>query len=166
MHLARPASLALVTFATFALSACGASPPRDATHAKAEAGADAKAEPTAAPTTTAAVAERTTKLTRSQVRGLIRSGLGVFFQNVALEDYPVMRNNKFYGFKIRAMNPQWTVDLRPGDVVTRVNGMPIEHPEEADAAMRTLDKAPALRVDYERAGQAGVLELPIVDDAK
>ena len=51
----------------------------------------------------------------------------------------------------------------PGDVVTRVNGIVPEHPEEADAALRSLEKAPALKVEFEREGKAKTLELPIVD---
>jgi type II secretory pathway component PulC len=149
---------ALVSLASLS-AACGSPPPKTA--AQDTKPAD---EPKAAPTTTAAaVAGPVTQLKRAQVRAMIRSGLGVFFQNVLLDDYPVMRNNKFYGFKLKALNPDWNVGLAPGDVVTRVNGMSIEHPEEADAAMRALDKAPALRVDYEREGKPAVLELPIVD---
>lgn len=156
MHPARPLALALLTFA--AASCAGGSPPP-----KSAAKVAAPAEPAEAPSTTAAVVAPTTQLSRAQVRGMIRSGLGVFFQNVALEDYPVMRNSRFYGFKLRAMNPAWNVGLLPGDVIVRVNGMPIERPEEADAAMRSLETAPALRVDYERNGKPSILELPIVD---
>jgi type II secretory pathway component PulC len=42
--------------------------------------------------------------------------------------------------------------------------MSIEHPEEADAAMRALEKAPALRVEFERDGKPRTLELPITED--
>ena len=118
-----------------------------------------------APTTTAAVViEKTTALHRSGIKQTIAKGLGYFLQNVTVEDYPAMRNNKFYGWKIRTVSAEWGVDLRPGDVVTRVNGMPIEHPEEADAAMRSLEKAAALKVDFEREGKPQTLELPIKDD--
>lgn len=105
-----------------------------------------------------------TALSRSGVKQTIDKGLGVFLQNVAVEDFPAMRNGKFLGFKLRAVNPSWNIDLKPGDVILRVNGMPIEHPEDADAALRALEKAPALKVDYERDGKARTLELPIVDD--
>ncbi len=120
---------------------------------------------TTAPTTTAAVVPaKTTSLHRSQVKAGIARGLGYFLQNVTVDDYPVMKGNKFYGFKIKNINAELGVDLRPGDVVTRVNGMSIEHPEEADAAMRTLDKARSLRVDFERDGKPRTLELPITED--
>ena len=104
-----------------------------------------------------------TALKRAAVKETIAQGLGVFLQNVTVEDWPVMHEGKFYGFKIRTMNPDWSVDLRPGDVVTRINGIVPEHPEEADTALRSLEKAKSLKVDFERDGKAKTLELPIVD---
>lgn len=72
-----------------------------------------------------------------------------------------MAGGKFHGFKIRAISSDWHVDLRPGDVVTSVNGMSIERPEEADAVFRSLAKAKALRIDFEREGKPQTLSLPI-----
>jgi type II secretory pathway component PulC len=112
----------------------------------------------------AAMPTTTTALRRSQVKQTIAKGLGYFLQEVSVEDYPVMNAGKFRGFKIKAITGDWGVDLRPGDVITRVNGMPIEHPEDADAALRSLEKAKALRVDFDREGKTRTLELPIVDD--
>ena len=153
----RLSSVALVVALSF--FACGESPP-----AKAPEGTSPAAR-VAAPTTTAsATLEKTTALHRTQVKQTIAKGLGYFLQGVAVEDYPVMTGGKFHGFKIKAITGDWGVDLRPGDVITRVNGMTIEHPEEADAALRSLDKAQALRVDFDRDGKPLTLELPIVDD--
>jgi len=104
-----------------------------------------------------------TSLKRAQVKETIAQGLGMFLQNVTVEDWPVMHDGKFHGFKIRTINPAWGVDLKAGDVVTRVNGVVPEHPEEADAALRALEKAGSLKVDFEREGKAKTLELPIVD---
>ena len=160
MRLVRPAFVLALSFGSFAMCvvACGETPPAKS--------AESAASPTeAAPTTTAAaVPPKTTSLRRSQVKAGIAKGLGYFLQNVTVEDYPVMRGNKFYGFKVKAISAELGVDILPGDVVMRVNGMSIEHPEEADAAMRTLDKASALRVDFERDGKPRTLELPITED--
>jgi type II secretory pathway component PulC len=119
---------------------------------------------TAAPTTTAAVGVKITSLKRSEVRAAIGRGVGSFLRNVELDEWPAMMNGKFYGWRIRAVNPEWILDVLPGDVITRINGMPIEHPEEADAALRSLEKAPSLKVDIERNGQPRVFELPITED--
>lgn len=154
---------AVVTVLALSLSSLGCGeggPPAKAPSAPGEA-------PPPMPATTAAAVptpEKVTSLRRSQVKQTISRGVGHFLQNVSLDDWPVMRDGKFYGFRLRAINADWGVDLRAGDVVTRINGMMIEHPEEADAALRALDKATALRVDYERDGKALKLELPIVED--
>lgn len=110
-----------------------------------------------------APAKPVTSLKRTAVNDAISRGLGSFLQNVSVEDWPVMLEGKFHGFKIRSINPEWGIDLRAGDVVTRINGIVPEHPEEADTALRSLEKAASLKVDYEREGKARTLELPIVD---
>jgi len=142
-----------------ALVACGGEPPPKDASSK----TPATTPPTTTTTTAAPATVKTTSLHRARVRDAIGKGLGVLLRNVAVEDMPEFRNDKFYGFKIKSLNPEWGVDLQPGDVIVKVNGMTIERPEHADAALRSLDKAPSLRVDYERAGKMGVLELPIVD---
>ncbi len=141
------------------LAACGQSSPPPA---KSPSGNASTAEG-GQPTTEPAAPRPVTSLRRSQVKETIAQGLGYFLQNVTVEDWPVMREGKFHGFKIKTLNPEWGVDLRPGDVVTRVNGIVPEHPDEADAALRSLEKAPALKVDFEREGKPRTLELPIVD---
>jgi S1-C subfamily serine protease len=104
-------------------------------------------------------------LRRSEVQRTIDKGLGYFLQDVTVDEWPVLRHGKFHGFRIKEIHADWGVDLKPGDVVLRVNGMPIERPEQADAALRSLRKASALRIDYEREGAHRILELPILDDA-
>jgi type II secretory pathway component PulC len=161
MRLSCPAVVLALSLGSLALAACGGEAPPAKTSADATS---ASAKPAAPTTTAAAMPTKTTSLRRSQVKQGIARGLGYFLQNVSVEDYPVMHANKFYGFKIKDINAELGVDLRPGDVVTRVNGMSIEHPEDADAAMRSLEKAPALRVDFERDGKPRTLELPITED--
>ena len=158
MRLLRCVMVLTLSVASFGSAACGESPPAKAPEST------PSPQATAPTTTAAAVAPRITSLRRSDVKQQIAKGLGYFLQNVTVEDWPVMRNGKFYGFKIKAVSADWGVDLRPGDVVTRVNGMPIGHPEEADAALRSLEKAKALRVEFDRDGKPSTLELPITED--
>ena len=154
----RLSSVSLVLALSLASLACGESPPaKSPQSATPDERASATSPAEAAP-------EKTSSLRRSQVKRTIARGLGYFLQEVSVDDYPVMTGGKFHGFKIKAITGDWGVDLRPGDVVTRVNGMAIEHPEDADAALRSLEKAQALRVDFDRDGKARTLELPIVDD--
>lgn len=141
---------------SFAVGACGgasAPPPETKTPAT-----PAASGPPAAP------AAPITHVRRSELRTVIARP-GSFLQNVSLDDQPVMVGGKFHGFRIVALPSTWPgLDLAPGDVVTKVNGMAIEHPEEAFDALKSLETAPELRVSYERAGEARELKLPIVDD--
>ena len=104
---------------------------------------------------------------RTAVTAVLRGGLGLFLQKVTIDDQPVRRDGRFRGFRVVGLSDPgfWNgVDLRPGDVITSVNGMPIEHPEEALEAFRALGIASDVRVAYERDGQARELRYSIVED--
>jgi type II secretory pathway component PulC len=96
----------------------------------------------------------------------VSQGLGAFLQHVDVGDQPVLVAGKFHGFRIAALRDGtfWQgVDLKPGDVVTGVNGFPIEHPEQAQTAFDSLEVSSELRVAYERDGQPRELVYAIVD---
>ena len=83
------------------------------------------------------------------VHAVVSEGLGMFLRRVDVDDQPVFVGGKFHGFRIAGLrDPQfWSgVDLKPGDVVTSVNGFPIEHPEQAQTAFESLEVASELRV--------------------
>ncbi len=149
-------SLALAC--ALALAACGGSPtttsgPVPATAAKASPPVEASPAPG-------------NTLARSAVHAAVADGLPLILQRVELDDHPVMAGGKFHGFRIVALRDPafWAgVDLKPGDVVTSVNGFPIEHPEEAQTALESLDVASELKVAYERDGQTRELVYAIVD---
>src|ERR1700684_547014 len=101
---------------------------------------------------------------RSSLKRMLVEGLGSFLQFVELDDHPVTVNGRFRGFRIVALRgPLFTsaVDLRAGDVVTAVNGLPIERPEQAEAAFESLATAHELRVSIERDGVPRELVYPI-----
>jgi type II secretory pathway component PulC len=105
-------------------------------------------------------------LARSAVHDVVAQGPGAFLQHVELSDQPVFAGGKFHGFRIATLHdaPFWQgVDLKPGDVVTGVNGFPIERPEQATTAFYSLEVSSELRVSYERDGQARELVYGIVD---
>ena len=58
-----------------------------------------------------------------------------------------------------------SLDLRPGDTVTRINGKPIERPEQAVAVWEELRTASDLVVDYRRDGERLALHFTIVDES-
>jgi type II secretory pathway component PulC len=127
----------------------------------------ASQKPTPVQTQSAAAPLPEHAVRRTAVMGVLSGGLGRFLQKVTLDDQPVMKDGRFHGFRVAELSDAgfWGgVDLRPGDVITSVNGMPIEHPEEALEAFKALGIASEVRVAYERDGQARELRYTIVED--
>ena len=102
-------------------------------------------------------------LYRDDVNALIERGFPEFLQRVEVE--PRLVDGQFRGWSIVNLNPSdfWSgVDLKPGDVVTRVNDLPIERETEAFDAFESLKQSDALRVAFQRDGQSRVLEYKII----
>jgi type II secretory pathway component PulC len=97
----------------------------------------------------------------------LAAGPGAFLEKVMLEDHPVYSGGRFQGFRVASLRgDSWAgVDLRPGDVVMRVNGFSIEHPEDAAEAFYALRVASELRVEFQRDGEPHELRFAIVDDS-
>ena len=106
-------------------------------------------------------------IARNELVPVLNRGLGRYLQNVETE--PSFHRGAFVGFRIVSLFPgelgYASLDLRPGDTVTRVNGKPIERPEQALALWDALRTASDLVVDYERNGEALQLRFAIVDES-
>jgi S1-C subfamily serine protease len=103
-------------------------------------------------------------LFRKDVSETVDEGLGYFLQRVSVD--PSIVDGKFKGFRIVELRPAeyWQgVDLKPGDVVTQVNGMPIERDIDAYQAFEALRGASELRVSFVRGGAPRELVYAIVD---
>ena len=101
---------------------------------------------------------------RRDVNEVLDAGLGKFLQRADLK--PELHEGTFVGFRIVELHPPawWQgVDLAPGDVITRVNGMPIEQPTDAHAAFESLRTADKLVVSYLRDGQERELSYSIIE---
>lgn len=133
------------------------SSPGDA--ARREARGAAPSESTAAvapsPAPRCAAFARPGVLRREPLARAVQGGLGRWLQGVDVE--PARKAGKFHGWRIQRLHPAdpcyRDVDLRPGDVVVRVNGHAIERPEQANAVFLDLAARPTLRVDYFRGEQ-------------
>ena len=105
-------------------------------------------------------------IARAELLPVLDGGLGRFLQNVQTE--PTFHQGAFFGFRIVSLFPGEpafaSLDLRPGDTVTRINGKPIERPEQAVAVWEELRTASHLIVDYRRNGEAHALRFAIVDE--
>jgi len=106
-------------------------------------------------------------LSRADLLPVLDQGLGRFLQNVRTE--PAFHKGAFVGFRIVSFFPGEpafaSLDLRPGDTVTRINGKPIERPEQAVAVWEELRTAPDLVVKYRRDGKPLSLRFKIVDES-
>lgn len=106
-------------------------------------------------------------LTRSLLRRSVSEGIGAFLSGVDLS--PALARGRFVGFRIdRARGlRRWNaagVDLRVGDVVTRVQGGVIERPEQAQAVFQSLADAPEIVVEVLRAGAPVTVRVAVLAD--
>jgi len=103
---------------------------------------------------------------RDELLPVLDEGLGRFLQNVDTE--PDFHQGAFVGFRIVSLFPGEpafaSLDLRVGDTVTRINGKPIERPEQAAAVWEDLRTASDLVVDYQRNGEKHALHFTIADE--
>ena len=108
------------------------------------------------------------RLRRSALKRTVDAGLGRWLQTVSVE--PLLARGRFRGWIIRALNPSNPndtcyagLDLRPGDVVTRVNGRGVEHPEDALEVWTAVPASAELVIDFVRDGQPRTMRFGIVD---
>ena len=105
-------------------------------------------------------------LWHQDVVSVVEQGLGRFLSKVRVE--AALDQGRFTGFRILELRPAqfWAgVDLQPGDVVTSVNGMPIQRDTEAYEAFQALKEAQRLDVDLLRNGEARRLSYRIIQQA-
>jgi S1-C subfamily serine protease len=105
------------------------------------------------------------RVRRSALKRTVDAGLGRWLQTVSVD--PLLARGHFRGWIIRSLNAGDAcyagVDLRAGDVVTRVNGHGVEHPEEALDVWTKLPASSELVIDFLRDGQARKVRFGIVD---
>jgi hypothetical protein len=103
---------------------------------------------------------------RGDVDRTLKAGLGHFLAYVDIEA-ALDAKKKFIGWRVlelRGPKGTWDgVDLHVGDVVTLVNGFPIERDDQAMAAFRSLEVASEIRVSILRDGKPTELRLAILE---
>jgi hypothetical protein len=119
-------------------------------------------EPTMSP---AEVAGRT-ELARSELLAVLDAGLGRFLGRVGTE--PARDGEAFVGFRVVSLDDALRAadadgGVREGDVIVRVNGQPIERPEQALAVWEGLRVASTVAIEYLRAGERREVRFAIVD---
>lgn len=103
---------------------------------------------------------------RSALDDALERGPSWFIRQVRVQ--PVLLGESFYGFRLRAIfpdYPEFAEDaIRAGDIVQRVNGMPIERPDQFMTAWESLAEASHLSVRVVRDGKALLVTWLIEDD--
>lgn len=100
-------------------------------------------------------------LNRAQLEAVLRGGPARLLANVPIE--AVTEKDKFVGWRVQELPVAWKdIELKPGDVVTAVNAMPLKTPTEFWAAWTSLTVASELKVAYLRDGAERTLSVPIV----
>jgi type II secretory pathway component PulC len=104
-------------------------------------------------------------LRRAAVVRAVDRGLGQWLSRVRVK--PVRAGGRFVGWELLQLYPgdacYAAVDLRPGDVVTRVNGASLEQPDQANEVFQGLRAARALDIELMRQGAARQFSLAIAD---
>jgi S1-C subfamily serine protease len=149
----------LTSTLALALVACGVAEPQPATPPRLKAAA--VPAPYVEPGPKDAVS-------RASVDATLKGGLGKFLGYVDIE--AAVEKGKFVGWRVLELRgPQGTwdgVDLKVGDIVTSLNGFPIEREYQADKAFHSLSVASEIRVGLIRGGKKSELRLAIVEEGE
>jgi hypothetical protein len=150
--------LALSLAFTAALGGCGEASTVNAAPAKA---------PTAAPVARANAAPQAPPghVLRPEVdRVLVQQGPPWILRRVMREE-TFGKDGHFAGWRITGLPEEWrAIDLRPGDVVSRVNGKTLETPDEAWDAWKSVAGAREIKLALVRDGAPRDLVIPIDGD--
>jgi S1-C subfamily serine protease len=103
---------------------------------------------------------------RSALNRTLDAGLGTWLRGIDVE--PKIERGKFQGWLVRKVyvgDPCWAdVDLKAGDVVSRVNRHAIERPEQAQEVWTALRTTGEIAVELFRGGKPRTLRFSVVDD--
>ncbi len=100
-------------------------------------------------------------LDRGQLEVVLQEGPPWLLERVPVEE--VVESGKFVGWRVQELPMTWRgIELQAGDVVTAVNAMPIETPNDFWAAWTSLSVASELKIAYLREGEPMELSIPIV----
>ena len=137
------------------LAACATAPPPAPLPAEPPPSPAAAPEAAPAPPATCTAFAAPGVLRRPVVARTVDAGMGRWLAGGVTVD-PDLRKGRFRGWIIRRLYPNDVcyreVDLRPGDVVLKINGKSLERPEEANDLFKSVATAPALVIEFVRDG--------------
>jgi type II secretory pathway component PulC len=149
----------------------GCAPAREPLLAPPPAGAEDAPTPSERETTTrpaTAADGEGAPLTRAMLRETVGRGPARVLAALEFAERPVFRDGRFVGLRVLARRDvgasRRLFDVRPGDVVTAVNGVAPRTPEDLAKAVRAVLEASAVEVALLRDGQPLVLRVPVQGD--
>nr|AYM54426.1 hypothetical protein [Phaselicystis flava] len=118
--------------------------------------------PAAKPAAAKPAAAAPGRVTRAEVdRVLTQMGPAWIFRRVLREE-TFDKEGRFAGWRLTGLPQEWIgIDLKPGDVVTKVNGSALETPDQAWEAWKSVAKLKEIRIQLERGGKAQEVVIPI-----
>lgn len=123
----------------------------------------AQPEPVQAEAAPAKVATPAGMIARSDLLAVLDKSPGAFLQHVEVQ--PKFSGGRFAGWRVASLFPGDDrfahCEVQAGDVVQRVNGRPVEKPEQLMEVWQLLRTAPALEIDLDRNGEPKTLRWPI-----
>ncbi len=161
-------ALALALAPALGLAACATNtpPPIEETPltgsaSAAAAASGASADP--APPAKAAPLPSPAFFLRRDVQRVLDRGPHDFLASI--DEDPLLEGNQFRGWVFRGWrDDRYAIaDLLPGDIILRINGKPIERPEQFMEVWDSLRNASELVIETQRAGKPRTLRYPIRD---
>jgi type II secretory pathway component PulC len=105
---------------------------------------------------------------RVQVMRVMSPGLGAFLQRIEVKE-KLSDDEQFVGWEVLRLKGDplfWQgVDLKPGDVILRVNGRVIGHYNEAYKVWKQLATVPSIEIIFQRGDQQRELRYEIHDES-
>lgn len=98
---------------------------------------------------------------RAELDAVLDRGIGALIHGGIEVDPRLDLRNRFLGWEVVRFAYKW-VDIRPGDVVSRINGHPLGKPTEVQALWDALRTADEIVVRGERGGASFELRFAIV----
>lgn len=106
---------------------------------------------------------------RVEVMRVMSPGMGSFLQRLDVRE-KLDGDGRFIGFEILRLKGDPTFwqgsELRTGDVITSVNGVPVEHYKDVFKVWQSLATVTTLEVSYTRNGKPMFLRLEIHDEGE
>lgn len=96
---------------------------------------------------------------REDVNRVLLQGPPFIFRRMLFEEH--IQGGRFVGWRILGLPEDWTIDLKPGDVVSTVNGFSLEKPDDVWNAWSATATSPDIKIGLERAGKKQELVLRI-----